>query len=147
IGRELNVDAVIEGTVTRSGNRVRITAQLIEARDDQHLWAEAYEGDVRDVLILQDQVAQAIATAIKVKVAPQEKVHLGGARVVNPEAHEADLRGFYELHKHGVAGTFLPEGNEIEKAIQFFQQALSIDSNDALAYAGLAAAYYDQSTF
>src|SRR5262249_26188584 len=72
IGRELNVDAVIEGTVTRSGNQVRITAQLIEAHGDQHLWAEAYEGDVRDVLILQDQVAQAIAAAIKVKVAPEE---------------------------------------------------------------------------
>src|SRR5438067_1419204 len=147
IGRELNVDAVIEGTVTRSGNRVRITAQLIEAHKDQHLWAQAYEGDVRDVLILQDQVAQAIAAEIKVKVAPEEKIHLGAARVVNPEAHEADLRGFYELHKHGVVGTFLPAGTEIERAIKFFQQAIAIDPNDSLAYAGLAAAYYDQSTF
>ncbi|HWY67355.1 MAG TPA: winged helix-turn-helix domain-containing protein [Terriglobales bacterium] len=147
IGRELNVDAVIEGTVTRSGNRVRITAQLIETQSDHHLWAQAYEGDARDVLILQDQVAQAIAAEIKVKVAPEEKTHLGGARVVNPEAHEADLRGFYELHKHGAAGTFLPAENEVERAIKFFQQALSIDPNDALAYAGLADAYYDQSTF
>jgi TolB-like protein/DNA-binding winged helix-turn-helix (wHTH) protein/Flp pilus assembly protein TadD len=147
IGRELNVDAVIEGTVMRSGNRVRIRAQLIEARDDRHIWAQAYEGDVRDVLKLQEQVAQAIAAEIKGRLAPQEQVHLTSAKEVNPDAHEADLRGFYELHKHGAAGTFLPAGDEIEKAIQFFDRALSIDPNDAMAYAGLAAAYYDQSTF
>jgi TolB-like protein/Flp pilus assembly protein TadD len=147
IGQELNVDAVVEGTVMRSGNRVRIRAQLIEARTDRHLWAQAYEGDVRDVLKLQDQVAQAIAAEIKGKLAPEEKVHLTSSTAVNPDAHEADLRGFYELHKHGAAGTFLPVGSEIEKAIKFFQQALSIDPNDALAYAGLGAAYYDQSTF
>ena len=88
-----------------------------------------------------------MAAEIKVQVAPGEKTHLGAARLVNPEAHEADLRGFYELHKHGAAGTFLPAGNEVEKAIKFFQQALSIDPSDALAYAGLADAYYDQSTF
>ena len=131
----------------RSGNRVRIRAQLIEARSDRHIWAQAYEGDVRDVLKLQEQVAQAIAEAIKGKLAPEEQVHLTSAKVVNPDAHEADLRGFYELHKHGAAGTFLPAGEEIEKAIKFFQQALSIDPDDALAYAGLADAYYDQSTF
>ena len=147
IGRELNVDAVIEGTVMRSENRVRIRAQLIEARSDRHIWAQAYEGDVRDVLKLQEQVAQAIAEAIKGKLAPEEQVHLTSAKVVNPDAHEADLRGFYELHKHGAAGTFLPAGGEVEKAIKFFQQALSIDPDDALAYAGLADAYYDQSTF
>src|SRR5438270_5404655 len=147
IGRELNVDAVVEGTVMRSGNRVRIRAQLIEARTDRHIWAQAYEGDVRDVLKLQDQVAQAIATEIKGKLAPAEKVHLTSAKEIRPDAYEADLRGFYELHKHGAAGTFLPVGNEIEKAIKFFQQALSIDPDDALAYAGLADAYYDQSTF
>jgi TolB-like protein/DNA-binding winged helix-turn-helix (wHTH) protein/Flp pilus assembly protein TadD len=147
VGRELNVDGVIEGTVMRSGNRVRITAQLIDARNDRHLWAQAYEGDVRDVLKLQEQVAQAIATEIMGKLAPGEQVRLSSAKEVNPDAHEADLRGFYELHKHGAVGTFLPSGDELEKAIKFFQQALSTDPNDALAYAGLAAAYYDQSTF
>jgi len=147
IGRELNVDAVIEGTVMRSGNRVRIRAQLIEARSDRHIWAQAYEGDVRDVLMLQEQVAQAIATEIKGRLAPEEKVQLTSARAVNADAHEADLRGFYELHKHGAAGTFLPVGDEIEKAIKFFQRALLIDPSDALAYAGLGEAYYDQSTF
>lgn len=149
VGRELNVDAVIEGTVTRSGNRVRIRAQLIEARNDQHIWAQAYEGDVRDVLKLQEQVAQAIAAEIKRRLAPEQKVNLSSARVVNAEAHEADLRGFYELHRHATAGTFLPTARqqEIEAAIKFFQQALSIDPDDALAYSGLAQAYYDQSTF
>jgi len=147
IGRELNVDAVVEGTVMRSGNRVRITAQLIEARNDRHIWAQAYEGDVRDVLKLQEQVAQSIATEIKGKLAPGEQVQLSSAREVNPDSHDADLRGFYELHKHGATGTYLPAGDEIEKAIKFFQQAISIDPGDALAYAGLAAAYYDQSTF
>jgi TolB-like protein/Flp pilus assembly protein TadD len=147
IGRELNVDAVVEGTVMRSENRVRIRAQLIEAHTDRHIWAQAYEGDVRDVLKLQEQVAQSIAEAIKGKLAPEEQVHLTSAKVVNPNAHEADLRGFFELHKHGAAGTFLPAGNEIEKAITFFRQAISIDPDDALAYAGLADAYYDQSTF
>jgi TolB-like protein/Flp pilus assembly protein TadD len=147
IGRELNVDGVIEGTVMRSGNRVRITAQLIDARYDRHLWAQAYEGDVRDVLKLQELVAQAIATEIMGKLAPGEQVRLSSAKEVNPDAHEADLRGFYELHKHGAVGTYLPSGDELEKAIKFFQQALSTDPNDALAYAGLAAAYYDQSTF
>jgi len=92
-------------------------------------------------------VAQAIATEIKTELAPEEKIRLATARVVNPQAHEFDLRGFYELHKHGAAGTFLPAGEEIERAIKFFQQAIAIDGDDALAYAGLAAAYYDQSTF
>ncbi len=147
IGRELNVDAVIEGTVMRSGNSVRITAQLIQTHNDQHLWAQAYEGDVRDVLKLQDQVAQAIATEIKGKLAPNEKVQLGNARVVNPDAHEADLRGLFELHKHGASGTFIAPGDDIERAIKFFRKAIAIDPSDALAYAGLAAAYYDQSTF
>lgn len=147
IGQELNVDAVVEGTVMRAGNRVRIRAQLIEARTDRHLWAQAYEGDVRDVLKLQDQVAQAIAKEIKGRLAPEEKVRLTSSKAVNPDAHEADLRGFYELHRHGAAGTVVPAGSEIEKAIKFFQQAISIDPDDALAYAGLGAAYYDQSTF
>lgn len=147
IGRELSVDAVIEGTVERQGNRVRIRAQLIETHNDKHLWAQAYEGDVRDVLKLQEDVAQAIASEIKGKLAPDDKAHLTSAKVVNPDAHEADLHGFYELHKHGAAGIFIAPGDEIDRAIKFFQQAIAIDPSDALAYAGLAAAYYDQSTF
>lgn len=141
IGRELNVDAVIEGTVMRSGNRVRITAQLIEAQHDQHLWAEAYEGDVGDVLILQDQVAQAIAAAIKGKVAPEEKVQLSGARVVNPQAHEAYLRGIYELHGMAVKPTPELKEEAVGNAAKYFEQAIQLDPNDARAYAALADTY------
>ncbi len=84
--RELNVDAVVEGTVLRSGDRVRITAQLVHALTDRHLWAETYERDLRDVLALQDEVARAIASEIRVKLPPQEQVRLASARPVNPES-------------------------------------------------------------
>ncbi len=139
IAQELNVKAVVEGTVLRSGGRVRITAQLIHAATDRHLWAESYEGDLRDVLALQSQVARAIANEIRVKVAPGEQARLSTARPVNPEAHEAYLRGLYEMRKLTTEGS--------EKAIEYFRQALAHDPNDALAYSGLAIAYYDQSTF
>lgn len=138
IAQELDVDAVVEGSVERAGNQVRITAQLIEAPTDRHLWARSYERDLRDVLSLQDDVAQAIASEIKIKLTPQELVHLAAARPVKPEAHEAYLRGLYELRKQR------PES--IEQAMKYFQQALALDPDDALAYAGLADAYYDQST-
>ncbi len=85
IARELNVDAVVEGTVLRSGDRVRITAQLIHAQSDRHIWAESYERDLRDVLMLQSDVAQAIAQQIKIKVTPQERQRLVASRIVNPE--------------------------------------------------------------
>jgi serine/threonine protein kinase/tetratricopeptide (TPR) repeat protein len=148
IARELRVDAVVEGSVERSDDRVRITAQLIEASTDRHLWARSYERDLRDVLRLQDDVAQAIATEVRIKLTPQEQIHLSNARPVNPEAHEADLRGFYEIRKHTPAGLYVAGQREsTEKAIKYFEQALALDPNDALAYAGLADAYYDESTF
>lgn len=148
IARELNVDAVVEGTVVRSGNRVRITAQLIEAPKDRHLWADAYEGDLGDVLSLQDQVAKAIAEEVRITLTPQERIQLASARPVNSQAYDTYLRGYYELRKHEPATLYLPgEEESIKKAIEYFQQALAIDPNDALAYAGLADAYYDQSTF
>ena len=148
IARELHVDAVVEGSVERSGDQVRITAQLIDAPNDRHLWASSYDRALRDVLALQSEVAQAIANQIKVKLSPQEQTHLANARPVNPKAHEAYLRGLYELRKHKPSGLFAPGQREsIEKSIVHFQQALALDPNDALAYAGLAGAYYDQSTF
>jgi TolB-like protein len=148
IARELNVDAVVEGTVMRSGDRVRITAQLIEAQKDRHLWAETYERDLRDVLRLQDDVAQAIAGEIRIKLTPEERVRFASARPVNPQAHEAYLRGYYELRKHEPATLYVAgEEESIERAIEYFRLALAIDPSDALAYAGLADAYYDQSTF
>jgi TolB-like protein/Flp pilus assembly protein TadD len=148
IARELHVDAVVEGSVERSGDQVRITAQLIEAPTDRHLWAKSYERDLRDVLSLQDDVAQAIASEVSVKLTPQERIRLASARPVNPQAHEAYLHGYDELRKHLPGGVFAGgERESIEKAVEYFQQALAIDPNDALAYAGLADAYYAQSTF
>jgi TolB-like protein/DNA-binding winged helix-turn-helix (wHTH) protein len=95
IARELGVDAVVEGTVTKSGDRVRITAQLIEARSDRHLWAESYERDLRDVLAMQNELSRDIATEIQIKVTAQGKIPVAGGRLVNPEAHEALLKGRY----------------------------------------------------
>src|SRR4029077_255070 len=97
IARELNVDGIIEGTVLRSGNRVRITAQLIRAATDQHLWAETYDGNVEDVLRLQDAVARAIVAEIRVKLGPKEEARLGKSPSVNPAAYEAYLGGRYNL--------------------------------------------------
>lgn len=92
IARELNVDAVVEGTVLRSGDQVRITAQLIQARSDKHLWAHSYQGDLRNTLTLQNQVARAIAEEINVELSPQEQAALKNSRDVNPDAYEAYLR-------------------------------------------------------
>jgi len=138
IARELHVDAVVEGSVERSGGKVRITAQLIEAPTDKHLWASNYDGDLRDVLALQGEVARAIASEVNIKLTPQEQVRLANARTVKPEAHEAYMKGLFELHKQ--------RAENIEQAIQDFQQAIALDPDDALVYAGLADAYYDQST-
>ena len=133
IARELNVDALVEGTVVRSGDRVRITAQLIAARQDRHLWAEMYEGELRNVLALQDEVTTAIAKRISIELTPEEQTQFTHARPVDPEGHLAYLRGLYEVRNHAV------ESNA--KAIEHFQRAIAIDANDALAYEGLALAY------
>ena len=138
IARELHVDAIVEGAVERDGDRVRITAQLIEASSDRHVWAKSYERDLRDVLRMQDEVAQAIANEVRIKLTSQEQVQFANARPVKPEAHEIYLRGLYELRKQ--------KRQSIQEAINLFQQTVTLDPNDALAYAGLADAYYDQST-
>ncbi len=143
IARELNADALVEGTVSRSGDRIRITAQLIDARVDRHLWAEAYERDLSDVLGLQDDVARAIAAQIEIKLTPQEKMLLTTHRPVNPAAHEAYLRGLYELHGMAAEVSADSRMQSVQKAIGFFQQALAQDPDDALAYAGLADACRD----
>ena len=133
IAHELGVDAVVEGTVLRSGDRVRITAQLIDARSDRHLWAESYERDLRDVLTLQGEVAGDIATEIQIKVTSQEKTPVASARPINPEAHEAYLKGRYFWNKRTEEG--------VKKGIEYFEQATRIDPNYAVAYAGLAESY------
>ena len=138
IARELNVDAIVEGSVERAGNQIRITAQLIDAGTDRHLWARTYNRDLQSVLLLQDDVAQAIASEVRINLTPQEQKQLTTARQVNPQAHELYLRGLFDLRKGTQDG--------IEEAIKEFQQALTNDPNEAQAYAGLADAYYDQST-
>jgi len=117
----------------RSGERVRVTAQLIEARGDRHLWADKYDRDLRDVLALQSEIAQAIAAEVKVKLTPQEAARLGAARPVNPEAYEAYLRGRQEWYKRTEAG--------VRTGLTFFEQAIEKDPLYAPAHAGLADAY------
>jgi TolB-like protein/DNA-binding winged helix-turn-helix (wHTH) protein len=133
IARELNVDAVIEGTVLRSQDRVRITAQLIEAASDKHLWARSYEGDLRDTLALQNHVAEAIATQVRINLTPQEQAALKSAKVVKPEAYEAYLKGRYFWNKRTAEG--------LTKAVEYFGQAIANDNAYAQAYAGLADSY------
>src|SRR5207247_9757317 len=99
IARELNVEAVVEGTVMRSGERVRITAQLIQVPDEKHLWAQSYEGDLQDTLALQNNVARAIAEQIQVTLNPQEEAALEKSKRVNPEAYEAYLKGRFFWNK------------------------------------------------
>jgi eukaryotic-like serine/threonine-protein kinase len=133
VAKELHVDAVVEGSVMRQGDRVRITAQLIQASTDKHLWAKSYEGDARDVLGLQQEVAHAIADEVKVQLTPQEQTRLSSSRPVNPAAHEAYLKGNY-LNK----GT----GAQQRKAKEYFEEAIRIDPKYGPAYAGLADYYW-----
>src|SRR6266853_518436 len=128
IARELEVDAIIEGTVLRAADRVRITAQLIDAAKETHLWAESYERDLRDVLTLQSEVAQAVAREVQVKLTPQEQAHIAHVRRVDPEAYEAYLKGRY--HWNWRPG--------VRKSIEYFEQAIAKDPTYAAAYAGLA---------
>jgi TolB-like protein/DNA-binding winged helix-turn-helix (wHTH) protein len=133
IGRGLGVDAVIEGTVARSGNRVRITANLVQVSPERHLWAESYDSDLGDILVLQEELAQAIATAIQLKLTPEEQTRLAGARPVDPEAYQAYLKGEYFFAK------FTHEGRR--KALAYFQEAVEKDSNLVLAYVGISNVY------
>jgi TolB-like protein/DNA-binding winged helix-turn-helix (wHTH) protein/Tfp pilus assembly protein PilF len=133
IGRDLKVDAVVEGTVTRGENRVRVTAQLVEASSDRHLWARSYERDLKDVLALQDEVAQDIAAQIRVKLTPKQRDLLIQVHTVDPEAHDAYLRGRYWAYKESSEGGW--------KALGYYQKAIAKDPDYALAYAGVADAY------
>ena len=133
IARDLNVDSVVEGTVLRSGNQVRITAQLILAAADKHLWAQSYQGDLRDTLALQKQVARSIADAIRIELTPHEQAALKNVKRVNPDAYEAYLKGRYFWNQRTADG--------LKKAADYFNQAIEKDPNYAQAYAGLADSY------
>jgi TolB-like protein/Flp pilus assembly protein TadD len=132
IARELNVDAVIEGSVLRSGERVRITAQLIHS-SDQHLWAESYERDFRDILSLQSEIARQVANEVRIVLTPEERHRLGIARQVNPEAHELYLKGRHFWNKRTE--------QSVRKALSYFHQAIDNDPTYAQGYAGLADSY------
>jgi TolB-like protein/DNA-binding winged helix-turn-helix (wHTH) protein/Tfp pilus assembly protein PilF len=133
IARELNVDAVVEGTVLRAGDRVRITAQLIDAATDKHLWSQSYEGEFRDTLALQDRVAREIAEQIQINLTPREQAALKSVRVVNPEAYESYLKGRFFWNKRTADG--------LRVALAYFNQAIEEDPNYAQAYSGLADTY------
>jgi TolB-like protein/DNA-binding winged helix-turn-helix (wHTH) protein/Flp pilus assembly protein TadD len=132
IARELNVDAVVEGTVLRVGDRVRMRTQLIYATADRHLWAQAYERDLKDVLTLQANLAQDIASEIQLKLTSQQQANFA-ARSVDPEAYELYLQGRYFWNKRDPAG--------FTKAVDYFQQAIAKEPTYAAAYAGLADSY------
>jgi TolB-like protein/DNA-binding winged helix-turn-helix (wHTH) protein/Flp pilus assembly protein TadD len=130
VARELNADGIVEGTVQRSGDRVRITAQLIYAPTDRHLWTESYDRELKDVLTLQDDVARAIANEIKVTLTPQERMSLAAVHPVNPGAYEAYLKGRYYWNKRTAEG--------MKKASDYFQQSINQQPDYGLAYSGLA---------
>ena len=130
IAKELNVDAVIEGSVLREGGQVRITAQLIQASTDQHLWADSYQRDLRGVLALQGEIASAIADKVRAAVTPTERTRLASARPVNPEAYDAYLKGMQSWYR------LTPQ--DIEAALEYFELALKKDPNYSPAYAGIS---------
>jgi TolB-like protein/Flp pilus assembly protein TadD len=133
IGKELGVDYVLEGTVRHAGDRVRVSAQLIQVKDQTHLWAKNYERNLRDILSLQDEVAQAIANEVMIKLTPQEQARLTSARPLNPEAHELYLKGRYYWNKRTAEA--------LTKSFEYFQRTIEKDPSYGLAYAGLADAY------
>ena len=138
MARRLRVDAVVEGSVRRVGNRVRIGVQLVRARTDKNLWGSSYERDLGDVFALQSDVAQAIAGQIRVTLTPQERTRLVASRRVDPAAHEEYLKGRFFAGQWTRAG-FL-------KSLEHFGRAIEIDPRFALAYAGIADAYSGMST-
>jgi len=136
IARDLNVDAVIEGTVQRSGDRIQVTAQLIQGQTDVHLWAKTYDRNFQDVLVMQSELAQAIAGEVKTHLSTQEREHLAHAQPINTDAYNAYLLGSYHANKRN------PQA--IDKGIEYFKQAIRIDPSYAMAYAGLAQAYTER---
>jgi TolB-like protein/DNA-binding winged helix-turn-helix (wHTH) protein/Tfp pilus assembly protein PilF len=133
IAKELNVDAVVEASVLRSGNRVRINAQLVDASTQRNLWAQTYDRQLGDILSLHSEVARAIVRQIRTMVTPEEEKRLADARPVNPRAYNASLRGWYLWNKR--------TGEDMRKGVDCFEQAVKIDPNYAPAYAGIADSY------
>ena len=133
IAGELGVDALVEGTILRSGDRVRVSAQLIDGATDAHIWSESYERDVADTLALQGELVRAIAGRIQIALTPDETSRVGVARRVEPQAIEAYFKGSFELGRGNIDG--------FQRALAHFQRAVAIDTDYAAAYAGIASAY------
>jgi TolB-like protein/Tfp pilus assembly protein PilF len=134
IARELGVDALIEGSVSRDGQRVRITAQLIDGRTDRHIWADTFERELTDVLQIQSEVARAIASEVNLTVTPERSAGLAAAtRTVLPAAYDAYVRGRHAWEKRSEA--------DLRQAIRFFEESIDADPTYAPAYAGLADCY------
>ncbi len=133
IARELGVEALVEGSVQRANDRVRVSAQLIHAASDAHLWTRSYEAELRDVLTLQNDVARAIASEIQVQLTPQEETRLAAGRQVDPEAHEAFSKGLHHFFRVTV--------EDFDKAAKYFERATEIDPTYAPAYAQLGILY------
>lgn len=133
IARELSADAVVEGSVLRAGNRVRITVQLIDAPADRHLWAQSYERDLHDILRLQQEVARDVTSAIQIALTAEDALRLGASRAVDPDAHEAYLKGFHFWHRRTA--------EDVARSIGLFQRAIELDATYAAPHAGLAQAH------
>ena len=134
VARALKVDVLLEGSVVRAGERVRIAARLIHAGTDRHLWAESYERDLRDVLALQREIARTVAQKVHITLTPQEDAGLAGARAVDPEAHLLYVKARYYWAKRTSEG--------FQKALEYFEQATARDAGYAAAWAGTADTYY-----
>ncbi|MBK9166667.1 MAG: winged helix-turn-helix domain-containing protein [Bryobacterales bacterium] len=133
IARELGVDAVLEGSVVRDGNRVRVTAQLVEAATDRHLWAESYEREMDSILALQNEIVRNVTREVRVRLEPREEARLASARPINPATYEAYLRGMFHLNKATAADS--------AKGLEYLKQAVALDPGNAMAHAGLALGY------
>jgi len=132
IARESAVEGLIEGSVTRDGHRVAVTANLIDASSEKHIWSGRYDRDLTDILAVQSDLAQSIAREVQAKVTPSEQARLGSRRTVNVDAYDLYLRGLSLIN-----GT----DEDRRKAVEFFNQAINLDPNDALIYAGIGRAY------
>jgi TolB-like protein/Tfp pilus assembly protein PilF len=138
IGQELAVHYILEGTVRRAGDRVRVSAQLVQVSDQTHLWARSYESTLRDILTVQEEIAQAIANEVEIKLTPESQARTPSAAPVNAAAHEAYLKGRYYLTK--------TTGRDLNQALDYFEQAVKFDPKYALGYAGLAETYNAMNT-
>ena len=136
IARELNVDALVEGSAIQQGDRVRITAQLIDGRTDEHLWAQRYDGTMEDIFSLQSEVALAIAEEVQAAVTPEEESRMASANPIEPEAYKAYLKGMYFWNRR-----------ELNEAIPHFEQAIELAPDSPLAHSGLANTYVLMGTF